>query len=341
MKRRRLSAPQEVILIYDVEAGFIQQQATFKEYRRIRDNNIEVEVPVFERQGSEINGLQCFWVLPTDLKSDEEVIQFQHELIELQYQASALGYLLDYQVPEKIKDKEIRNMVESYTEHRAKLTAEFGYDPLDYSWVERELSETALEKSWFAYQREHKGGFSDDWENTILRFKAKYSMDVSIEQAFDLSRKWKRFLIGAWNTIASRNVNLEDWKSAAREFEEHHRNIEERMSQWTAEHKDNFPMAKVIEPVHFRHGPYFNQCIERVPHIFTDATCYSLRAGVVLQVVSYDPIEKYIRLDFTSDIRDKIKPEVPASNPGMPLKADYVIYVPPIELDKLEFLGSL
>ena len=35
MKRRKLSAGEEVVLIYDVSVGFIQQSAKFKEYRSI------------------------------------------------------------------------------------------------------------------------------------------------------------------------------------------------------------------------------------------------------------------------------------------------------------------
>lgn len=341
-KRRVLNSGQEVIIIYEVDVGFIQQLVTFKEYRIVDMNGVKCNVPIFARSKSEINGLQCFWVLPTDIKSDQEIALLQRELIGLQFQASAIGYLLGYEVPEKIKDREIQKMVASNISHRMKLKAELGYDPLDYSWVEKELSSNSLEREWFQHMRECKGSLTDDWDTNIKSFRQKYHSDISIEQAFDLSRKWKRYLIGAWNTIASQNANMEDWKRAAREFESYHKQIELRMMEWTAVHLNNFPLAKVIKPVHFRHGPYFNQCVERVPHLFTDATCFELRIGVILQVVSYDPQEKYIRLDFTSDIREKIKPGIVPNDPCMPLKADYVIYVLPTQIENhLEFLSPL
>lgn len=341
-KRRRLSSDQEVILIYDVELGFIQQSAVFKEYRKIRKHNVTHEIPVFSRRGGEISGLDCFWILPTDIADDARIEQLQRELIDLQLQVSEFGYYYGYDVPEKIKDKEISTMAANQAQYRAQLVKDFGYDPLDYSWVEKELAENPLENEWFKFQREHKGSFSDEWDKHIQEFKNKFHKTISVEEAFDMSRKWKRYLIGAWNTIASQNSNVEDWKSAARKFEKHHSEIENRMIQWTSVHNDNFPMARVIEPIKFRHGPYFNECIERVPQLFVDATCYEIKPDVILQVLSYDPKLKYIRLDFTQDIQEKIKPGVPQNDPCRPLKADYVINVSPLEVDShLEFLTPL
>ena len=114
------------------------------------------------------------------------------------------------------------------------------------------------------------------------------------------------------------------------------------MVQWTNNHKDNYPLAKTIKPVHFRHGPYFNECVERVPKLFTDATCYYIVEGTVLQVLSYDPELKYIRMEFLPEIRELIKPGIPINDPCRPMRADYVIYVPPEEIDtQIEILGNL
>jgi len=341
-KRRRLSSGQEVVLIYDVDLGFIQQSATFKEYRKIKKQEVTYEIPIFERRGSEVTGLNCFWILPSDVDDDIRIEQLQRDLIGLQLKASEIGQFYGYNVPEKIKDKEISEMAANQAAYRTKLIDDLGYDPLDYSWVEKELSETPLEKDWFKYQRENKGSFSDNWEIHVQDFTKKFHKSISPEEAFDLSRKWKRYMIGAWNTIASQNPNMEDWKNAAKKFEKHHREIETRMLQWTSVHKDNFPTARVIEPVRFRHGPYFNECVERIPQLFTDATCYEIKPEVILQVVSYDPQLKYIRLDFTSDVQELIKPGVPPNDPCRPMKADYVIYVSPLETEThLEFLSPL
>lgn len=342
MKRRKLAAGEEVILIYDVDAGFIQQSAKFKEYRGIIYNGRKHEIPVFERKHSEITGLECFWIKPSDIADDAHIEQMQRELIDLQLRAFEAGKIVNSKVPEKIRDKEIRQMAKQHAEFREGLIAKLGYDPLDYSWVERELSETPLERLWFKFQRERKGSFDDNWVDTAKRFQDFSHKEITPEEAFDFSRKWKRYVIGAWNTIAAQNPNLQDWLSAAKRFEKYHRDIETRMTQWSMEHRDKYPLAKVKSPVLFQHGPYFNECLERVPKLFVNAKCYQLREGVVLEVVSYDPELKYIRLDFTSDIREKIKPGIPQNDPWRPMRADYVINLPPDEVDeRLEFLGSL
>ena len=340
-KRRKLSKGDEVVLVYDVNIGFIQQSAAFVGYRKIQYKNVEHEIPVFQRHGSEITGLECFWILLSDA-DDIRIEQLQRELIDLQLTAFDIGDQLHYQVPEKIRDKEIRKMAKNKSDFRAQLISKLGYDPLDYSWVERELAETPLERLWFKFQRESKGSFDDQWDKTIQKFQSTYHKKVTAEEAFDLTRKWKRFLVGAWNTIIAQNSNIEDWKTAAKKFEQYHRDIETRMMQWSMAHKDANILAKVKKPVNFQHGPYFNECVERVPHLFTDAKCYQLAEGVVLQVVSYDPELKYIRLDFTPDIQNKIKPGVPPNDSWRPLRADYVISVSPDDIDEqLEFLGPL
>jgi len=340
-KRRRLLKGDEVVLVYDVNIGFVQQSAIFVAYRTVQYANVKHEIPVFQRHDSEITGLECFWVLSSEI-DDVQIEQLQRELIDLQLTAFDIGDQLNFQVPEKIYDKEIRQMAKQKSKFRSELVSKLGYDPLDYSWVERELAENSLERIWFKFQRESKGSFDDQWEDTVKKFENIYHKKITIEEAFDLTRKWKRYIIGAWNTVAAQNPNIENWKEAAKKFELHHRTIETRMMEWSMSHRDNHPLAKIKKPVHFRHGPYFNECLERVPQLFVDATCYELKEGVVLQVVSYDPELKYIRLDFTPEIREKIKPGIPPNDPWRPLRADYIIYVPPEEVDeRLEFLGSL
>jgi hypothetical protein len=338
-KRRVLEPGQDVVFIYLVDVGFVQLSGSFKEYRSICIGDIKHDIPVFELNNKEITGLECFWILPSDIDDDSRIESLQRELIDLQLSASETAFFNKYNVPTKIKDKEIQIMAKKNAEFRTQLIQKLGYDPLDYSWVEKELAESPLEQLWFRFLREHKGSVDDNWEKSVKEFRDQYFKDLTISEAFDLSRKWKRFLIGAWNTIASQNPNIEDWKSTAKKFEAHHRAIENRMMLWTMQNKHDFPIVSVVEPIRFRHGPYFNNCIERVPHLFTDATCYMIRAGVMLQVVAFDPELKYIRLDFTPDIRDLIKPGVSENDPNRPLRIDYVIYVSPDEVEtKINFL---
>lgn len=341
LKRRRLTPGTEIVLIYDTNLGFIQQSARFKEYRSIIINTAEHDIPIFERKGPEITGLECFWLLAKEADA-VHIERIQRELIDLQIKALEIGKLKNYVIPEKIKDKEIRLMAEQKTKLRAEMIEKMGYDPLDYSWLERELAETPLEKKWFKYQRDNNGGFTDDWTSTIEKFNSTYKEAITINEAFDLTKKWKRFIIGAWNTISSQNANIEDWKTAAHKFESHHRDIETRMTKWSKEHEGKYPLVKVKKPVMFQAGPYFNECIERVPKLFVNKYCSLVEIGVVLRVISYDPKEKFIRLDFTPDVREKIKPGVPENEPWRPLHADYIIYVMPDEIaDHLEILSPL
>ncbi len=259
----------------------------------------------------------------------------------MQIKVSELALSKEYILPEKIKDKEIRQMAEQNVEYRAKLVEKLGYDPLDYSWVEKELAENHLEKKWFQFQREEGGNFQN-WDEATKRFNNSYHVNIDIETAYTMCIKWKRYLMGAWNTIAAQNPNMEDWKNAARKFEERHRLRQQRMELWSEEHKDNFPLVKVKKPIRFRHGPHFKKCIEKIPKLFVDYLCYEIREGVILQVISHDPETQFIQLDFTPDIRKLVKSDEINYRPWKRMKADYDFDVYPEEInDHLEFLSPL
>ncbi len=345
LKRRKLSFGDEVVLIYEVDVGFIQQAARFKEYRSIIYNGVKHNIPVFDRKGSEITGLECFWLLTTEadtLRIDE----VQRELIDLQIKVLETAKIEGYVMPEKIKDKEITNLAEQRAKFRAGLIEKMGFDPLDYSWVEKRLAKTPLERKWFNFQAskyDSEPQPSDgDWEQLTKEFFKKHGEKITTQEAFDLSKKWKRFVIGAWNTISAQNPNVDDWEKAAVKLEKYHKEAEERMIKWSKSKEGNYPMAKVKEPVSFKYGPYFHECAERVPKLFTDRFCTHIKKGVVLRVLSYDPEIKFIKLDFTSDIRDVIKPDQPEIHSWQPHKPDYVIDVMPSEIEEqLEFLEPL
>jgi len=213
------------------------------------------------------------------------------------------------------------------------IKEKIGYDPLNYAWVEKKLPNNKLEQNWFKFQRETKGSFADDWKAATAKFQKDYNQFIEEQEAFDLTRKWKRYIIGAWNTILSQNNNIEDWEKAAIEFEKYHTEIEQRMKKWTQENETSFPIVKTKAPIRFRPGQYFNQFIERAPKLFTNSYCSNIKQGIPLLVTSYDPQLKYIRLDFTPDIRNLIKKDDNNLNPWKNIKADYIIYVPPEEVD--------
>lgn len=220
---------------------------------------------------------------------------------------------------------------------------DLGIDVYDYSWVENELATSDLERDWFKFQRESGANFGDNWDSAISNFSAKSNFPITVDQAVAMTKKWKRYLMGSWFTLASHNPNKVDWKDAARRFERYHREIEERMVQWSLSKKDVFPTVKTKQQVLFWHGPYFNQCIERIPHLFADVRCSQLKTDVVLRVVAYDSQTQFIRLDFTRDIRKIIKPnENEQMKPWHNYKADYAIRIMPTEINThLEILEPL
>ncbi len=233
-------------------------------------------------------------------------------------------------------------MTDQNTEARLNLINKLGYDPLDFSWLETELAQNDLERKWFKFQRENNGGFDDQWNKNTIIFNQQYHENITSEKAYVLCLKWKRYLIGAWATLSSQNPNKKDWIIAAKKFEKRHVLRQERMEKWSEEHKNNFPLVKVIKPIRFRHGPYFFECLKSIPKMFVNYLCYQIRKEVILQVISYDPEIRFIQLDFTPDIRKKIKPVEENYEPWKRMKSNYDFDVYPEEIDDhLEFLNPI
>ena len=88
----------------------------------------------------------------------------------------------------------------------------------------------------------------------------------------------------------------------------------------------------IKKPVQFDCGSYFNQCIEKIPHVFTEANCRFIKESIVLRIVSYDKQSGYIRLDFTEDVRLIITGKV-SETPWIKEDGDYDIKIYPIEVD--------
>ena len=110
----------------------------------------------------------------------------------MQLKAFEVGELTNSKVPEKIQDKEIRQMAKEHSKFRASLISQLGYDPLDYSWVERELAETPLERLWFKFQREHKGSFDDNWANTTKMFQEIHHKKITPETLLKIQLNRKK-----------------------------------------------------------------------------------------------------------------------------------------------------
>ena len=83
-KRRRLLKGDEVVLVYDVNIGFVQQSAIFVAYRTVQYANVKHEIPVFQRHDSEITGLECFWALPHEVSNDDALHRLQYNILDAQ-----------------------------------------------------------------------------------------------------------------------------------------------------------------------------------------------------------------------------------------------------------------
>lgn len=340
MSRRKLLPKQQVIIVYDKEIGFTNESAEFIEYRFVFAEGIKHYIPFFKYQNKEISGLDCFWLLPQDIKSEKDIEKYQYEIIKLQIEVLAIANTDKLSIPIKVKDKEIIKMAQDKSDKLQALIQKLGYDPRDESWIETELVGSVNEKNWFQFERENPIVFMEKWDEMVFKFNRKYNANITKDDAKKMSKKRMRYILGAHYTRLSGNSNKADWKKAARDFEEKHREIEERMMQWTLSHKDDFPLVKVKEPVQFWTGPHFNTCFEKVPHLFTDINLTHIKKGIVLRIIQYDPVTRYIRLDFTPEIRQMILGTT--SEPWLKESSEYEFIVHPTDIDKnLEILGKI
>lgn len=341
LKRRKLTAGQQVIIIYDKEIGYVKYFATLLEYRSTPIGETLHEFPIFQYNNKEISGLDCFWILPTDIKKESDIEALQKELIPLQITMSQLSKEKGYIVPTKIQDNDIESIATTNDNKMKSLIKKLGFDPRDDSWIETTIAETDREKKWFKFERENAIVFTHKWDDIIENFNKQYNEHISVEEAKSLSKKRMRYILGAYHIRMSGNGIVDDWKRSAKEFEKFHLDRENRMLTWTLMNQQAFPLVKTKKPVQFWPGPYFHECIENIPHLFTSSQCRYLKAEIVLRVISYDPEQKFIRLDFTEDVRKLIKKNEIEIKPWIKDRADYDIWIKPEEIDThLDFLDN-
>ncbi len=341
MKRRQLSPNTKVTIIYDQDIGFVEEPALFVGYRRIMVGDVGHEIPVFEYKDREITGLSCFWVMPHQVQTQEHLRKMQREIIRLQVMASQIGREEGYKIPRKIRDPEIKQMAKNNADQTKAVVQKLGYDPRDEAWIEEELATTTREKRWFKFERENGVVFSSKWGDIVQVYNQQFKDDLSVEDAKNLHKKRTRYLIGSSHIRYSGNADKKQWVREARKFEEYHRECAHRMLDWTLAHQNQFPLVRTKKPIPFNCGPYFNECIERVPHLFAEASCNRVKEGIVLRVLSYDEETQYIRVDFTDDIRKEIVGEETIA-PWIKDEHDYSIEIRPDMIEThLEILESL
>jgi len=340
MKRRYLTPGQEVIIIYDDKTGFVQDSAKFIRYEGIIIGGAEHQIPVFERNNQKLTGLECFWALPSEVPNDEALHRMQYNLLSVQVKVLEIGSDKGYDIPQKIKSLDLKKMADENKDRTKSIIQKFGYDPRDESWIERDMSSTTRERKWFAFERKKPSIFLHDWDKIVDVFNQENHDNLSIEDAKNLSKKRMRYLLGSHNTRMSGEHDVKKWMKESYAFEKRHRERENRMITWSLGRKEAYPAARVIKPIKFESGPYFNQCIEKIPYVFTDASCRWIKSGVSLRIISYDPELKYIKLDFIEEIRNQIRE--PSNRPWEKDGADYDFLLKPEEIEAhLEILENL
>jgi hypothetical protein len=342
MKKVWLKRNDEVYIIHKKDTGFTKEKAKFKEYRSIEINGTQHQTPVFEDDsGKEILGIDCFWVLSSLLKDDNHLQFLQKEILRIQYSVLETAAKEGYTIPSKVADKEIEAMATENAQRTQAIIQKFGFDPRDEKWIEDELAHTLREKNWFKFERENSIIFSNSWEDIVTAYNQKYHDSISIETAKSMSKRRMRYILGSHQIRFSGKSDKKEWIMEAKSFETKHSGIEQRMIEWSLSHKNKFPLVRVKKPVQFDFGSYFNQCVEKVPHIFTEANCRFIKEDIVLRAVSYDKQTKYMRLDFTEDVCKIIKGK-DSESPWIKEEGDYDIKIFPVEIEThLEILDSL
>lgn len=299
-------------------------------------------IPFFKLEEQEISGLDCFWILQHDVKSEDDILKMQYNLIKIQTSILEMQNELNLNLPVKIKDKEIQNMAKENQDRIKNLIQKLGFDPRDESWIENSLATNEVEKKWFAFERKNPFIFNKLWKDMTEDFNKFHSLNISIAEAKNLSKKRTRFLLGSYITRQSGNSNQIDWINSAKQFEQEQREIENRMLSWSLNRNNSFPLCQTLKPITFTPGPYFHQCIEKIPHVFTDTSITKIKPGVVLQVVSYDPVKKYIKLEFTKDVQNKIRSKNSEQKAWEKDETDYNIWLQPNEVESsLKILEKL
>ncbi len=330
-KKRFLNAGDAVIVIYLRDRGYVQIPAVFREYRPVEINGFRHDLPIFTAENTEIRGDQCFWVKATDIKNSREIAIIQRNLVKLQYEASYRALVHGFSIPQKIEDKELYAMAQQNAAATKEYIQRFGINPLEEEWIEKELALDEMEKLWFRYEREHASELQNGWQAYLDGFNTASNSGLSLEEAQALSKKYHRLILGAFWVRRQGIKDVQEWKRKALEFEAKHRRREGRMQLWYRAHIGKWPVVYTRRPVTFYPGPYFSECIERVPQVFETPHCNQVKAGVSLQVLAYDPEDHYISLDFMPEIAERIRGK-PQTYLWQKAEPDYLIIVPPAQL---------
>lgn len=334
MNKRHLEPGHSVVIIYHQELGFISDPATCTGYRVVSIGEKDFNIPFFTAKWwkTEFSGLECFWLLEKE-GTPELVEKFQKEIIRIQTDL----LVLSGNPIQKFKDKEVKKMAEEKFDKLQHLINKLGFDPRDDSWIEV-MAESVRERHWFKFEREE--GFITDWKNIADKFNIRYNDRATASDCKTLSKKRMRYLMGAYHLRMQGNPDQTEWRRSAKAFEQKHQDREKRMNEWSLAHQNKFPLVKTKKPIDFYYGPWYSQLLENLPDYFTSTDLAQVIAGTTLRVVSYDPQDKYVRLDFLPEIVKLVKGKDITTWDKE--EGDYEFIVHPTSLEQdLEFLSPL
>jgi hypothetical protein len=288
----------KVVIIWTKKKGFVNIDA---EFIFNVDGITTKNTPLFKSGDEEVLGEDCFWLLE---KHKNQVKRYQKEVIPLQVYNSILAQKQGVYIPLKVK--EAKKMAEKQMGLNSAInvfTNKYGFNPTDDSWIENCLASTKIEKNWFEYTRIKNMPVHVD--DLIQDFNKTYGETITLEEALKLTIKKVRYAFGAFEVRQKGIKDTELWKKNAIDFEKRFSERDVRMEEWKKTHSRTY-FVSTKKSVEFWPGNLLVRFIEKIPQVFTSPDCDFIKSGVSLEVISFDPMEKWINLDFTSDIRELV-----------------------------------
>jgi len=304
MFRRPLNPGDQVIIIWSKDKGNIRQEATFVKYTK---GIIAEDTPLFVASSEYFLGENCFWLRPKHVKKSSDIVKYQKLLHSLQLRTLEMAEKTNQQFVSKISDNGIsekQQEIKANVKKMKQFIEKYGFDPTDESWIERHLASTPLEEKWFQFTRLQKMPVIN--EEIVTLFNEQNKENITLRDALKMTAKKVRYIFGSMDIRYRGENRVDKWKQAAIDFEKKFIDREERMRNWALSRNGNFPFVTTLKPVEFWPGNMFYQCIERIPDIIFSPDCTHIKAGITLEVFGFDPQDKWIDLDFTEDIRERL-----------------------------------
>jgi len=325
-RKHTLQLGNKVVIIWTKKHHFVELNGTFQAYVK---GSISDNTPLFKTNIGDITGENCFWIEANKVNSSDDILRYQSILMPLQVELAGAAYKSGEKFQNKINYKEMKKLAEQKIEQNNRLKHfidKFGFDPADDSWIEAHMATNDIESKWFSFTRLHKMPIVSD--GFVELFNQENGEKVTYDEAIELTTKKLRYILGAQVIRQKGIADPSKWKEAALEFEKKFRKKDERMREWKKS-KNGRQIVTTNKPIEFWPGSALIKCIEKIPHLFLSPDCDYIKAGVELEVLGFDPHEKWIKLDFPKEIKEQLG------------NVSYSIIVHPDNLDRLDDLDKL